>query len=152
MARYVLDHREVVTGRTVLDLGSGSGLTAIAAAVAGASAVLASELDPLAIAAIGLNAAANGVTISTAGDVLDEPGDAAQVVLAADIWYEKQLSARALGFLQRAACHGATVLAGDVGRAFLPRELMRDLAVYEVPVAADLENAAVKRALILTLR
>jgi predicted nicotinamide N-methyase len=152
MARYILDHREVVAGRTVLDLGSGSGLTAIAAALAGASAVLASELDPLAIAAIGLNAAANGVAISTTGDMLDEPGDAAQIVLAADIWYEKRLSARALDFLRRAASHGAMTLVGDVGRAFLPRELMRELTAYEVPVAADLENAEVKRALILTLR
>jgi predicted nicotinamide N-methyase len=152
LARYILDHREVVAGRTVLDLGSGSGLTAIAAAVAGAATVLASELDPFAIAAIGLNARLNGVRVSTTGDVLDEDGGDADVVLAADIWYEKQLAARVLGLLQRARARGATVLAGDVGRAFLPAEVLRDLTAYEIPVVADLEDAAVKRARILTLR
>ncbi len=63
LARYVLDHPEVVAGRSVLDLGSGSGLAAIAAALAGASTVLASDVDPFAAAAIALNAAANHVRV-----------------------------------------------------------------------------------------
>lgn len=152
LARYLLDNPHVTAGRRVLDLGSGSGLTAIAAAAAGAVSVLASELDPIAIAAIGLNAALNNVSIGTTGDLLDTDGGDAQVVLAADIWYERRLAARALGLLLRASARGATVLAGDVGRAFLPREHLRDLAAYDIPVVADLENAAVKRTRILTLR
>jgi predicted nicotinamide N-methyase len=152
LARYILDNPKVTAGRRVLDLGSGSGLTAIAAAVTGAASVLASELDPIAITAIGLNAALNKVSISTAGDLLDTDGGDAQVVLAADIWYERRLSARALRLLRLARARGATVLAGDVGRAFLPREHMRDVAAYDVPVIADLESAAVKRTRILTLR
>ncbi len=151
LARYVLDHPETVAGRRVIDLGSGSGLTAIAAELAGASTVLASELDPFAFAAIGLNAAANGVSIDTTGDLLDQQADDVDVVLAADIWYEKELSVRALAYCQRAAGHGATVLAGDIGRKFLPRELMRELAAYEVPVLADLESTAIKKALVLAL-
>jgi predicted nicotinamide N-methyase len=152
LARYILDHQAAVAGRTVLDLGSGSGLAAIAAALAGANSVLASELDPFAIAAIGLNAELNGVSVRTTGDVLDTEGGDADVVLAADIWYEKRLAARALGLLRRAAARGATVLLGDVGRAFLPRDQLRELASYDIPVLADLENAPVKRAKILTLR
>jgi predicted nicotinamide N-methyase len=151
LARYLLDHPAVAVGRRVLDLGSGSGLTAIAAAVTGAVAVLASELDPIAIAAIGLNAALNDVSIASTGDVLDTDGGDAEVVLAADIWYERRLSARALGLLRRAQARGATVLVGDVGRAFLPREHMRELAAYEIPVVAELEDAAMKRTLIMTL-
>jgi predicted nicotinamide N-methyase len=152
LARYLLDHREVVAGRSVLDLGSGSGLTAIAAALAGACRVLASDVDEFAIAAAGLNAALNDVRIETAGDMLD--GDAAgfDVVLAGDIWYQRELAARTLGLLRRAAAHGAVVLAGDVGRAFLPRGELRELAAYEIPVVADLENAPTKRACVLTLR
>jgi predicted nicotinamide N-methyase len=152
LARYILDHPQVTAGRRVLDLGSGSGLTAIAAAVTGAESVLASELDPIAIAAIGLNAALNNVSVSTTGDLLDTDGGDAQVVLAADIWYERRLSARALRLLRLASARGATVLAGDVGRAFLPHEHMRDLAAYDIPVVAELENAAVKRTRIMTLR
>jgi predicted nicotinamide N-methyase len=152
LARYVLDHREQVAGRRALDLGSGSGLTAIACALAGASVVLASELDPFALAAIELNAAANGVSVTATGDVLGGTGEDAEVVLAADIWYERRLAQRALGLLERARARGADALIGDIGRAFLPRSLMRELAAYEVPVIAELEDAAVKRVLVLTLR
>lgn len=154
LARHILDHAELVRGRSVLDLGSGSGLTAIAAAMAGARAVTASELDPFAVAAIALNADANAtpVAVTVTGDVLEGDGEGADVVLAADIWYERQLAERALGLLRRARARGAAVLAGDVGRAFLPRGLMRELARYEVQVHADLEGAASKPVLILTLR
>lgn len=151
LARYLLDHRDLVRGRTVLDVGSGSGLTAIAACLAGASAVLASELDPFAVAAITLNAAANGVRVAVTGDVLDGSGEGADLVLAADIWYERALAARAIGMLRRAVARGAHVLAGDVGRAFLPRESLRVVAGYDVPVIADLEDATVKRTSIWTL-
>lgn len=152
LARHILDHAELVRGRSVLDLGSGSGLTAIAAAKAGARVVTASELDPFAVAAIALNASANAVTVTVVGDVLDGDGEAADIVLAADIWYERRLAERALGLLRRAGARGATVLAGDVGRAFLPRGLMREVARYEVQVLADLEGTSVKPTLVLTLR
>ncbi len=151
LARYVLDHPGLVAGRAVLDIGAGSGLAAIAAARAGASAALASELDPLAIAAIGLNAMANGVAVQIAADVLDGTGEDAQVVLAGDVWYEKRLAERVLGLLQRAAGRGARVLVGDVGRAFLPRPSLRQLEAHDVPVPADLEDALVKRVMIMTL-
>lgn len=152
LARYLVDHPETVAGRAVLDLGSGSGLTAVAAAAAGAASVLASELDPVAVAAIGLNAAANSVRVAVTGDVLDGDGEGADVVLAADIWYERQLSRRAIGLLRRARARGARVLVGDIGRAFLPRDVMHELAAYDIPVIAELEDAAVKRVLVLTLR
>jgi predicted nicotinamide N-methyase len=151
LARYILDHPETVAGRSVLDLGSGSGLAAIAAAVAGASSVLASEVDPFAGAAISLNAAANCVRIDVAGDVLDGIGEDAAVILAADVWYERQFADRAITMLRRANRRGADVLVGDIGRAFLPRSTLRELASYDVPVLAELENASVKRVLILTL-
>jgi predicted nicotinamide N-methyase len=151
LARYLLDHPKQVAGRVVLDLGSGSGVAAIAAAIAGASTVVASELDPFARAAIELNAAANQVPLAVTGDVLDGAGGDAAVVLAADVWYERRLAGRALGLLRRAQARGADVLASDVGRAFLPRSALRELARYDVPVIAELENAAVKRVLILTL-
>jgi len=150
LARYLLDNPRIVAGQRVLDLGSGSGLAAIAAAIAGAHSVLASEPDPVATAAIALNAAINEVAVSTTGGAGDDTDADADVVLAADVWYEKRLAARALGLLRRAKAKGAVVLAGDVGRAFLPRD-MRDLAAYDVPVMADLENAAVKRTRVLTL-
>jgi predicted nicotinamide N-methyase len=154
LARYVLDHPGVVAGRTVLDLGSGSGLVAIAAALAGAARVLASEIDPLAATAIRLNAAANAVRmpgqVDLVGDVLDGDGEGADVVLAGDVWYSRPFADRVLGLLERARAQGATVLTGDIGRAFLPRDRFVELDARDVPVLAGLENASVKRAVVWT--
>jgi predicted nicotinamide N-methyase len=149
LARYVLDHPGLVAGRRVLDLGSGSGLVAIAAARAGAAAVAASEVDPLAVAAIGLNAQANGVGgLTVTGDVLDGDAAGSDLVLAGDVWYSRPLAERVLGFLDRAAARGASVLAGDIGRAFLPRDRFRVLDARDVPVMGDLEDCAVKRTMV----
>ena len=153
LARYILDDPDLVAGRRVLDLGSGSGLVAIAAAMAGASAVLASEIDVLAVAAIRLNARANGVQAPTVlGDVLDGDGEGAEVVLAADLWYSRPLAERVLGLIDRASARGACVLAGDIGRAFLPRQRFRVLAARDVPVSAELEDSSVKRTMVWTPR
>ncbi len=151
LARYLLDHPETVAGRKVLDVGSGSGLVAIAAALAGASAVLASEIDPVAAAALRLNALANGVPApAVLGDVLDGDGAGAAVVLAGDVWYDRPLAERLLGLLERARARGASVLIGDIGRAFLPRDRFRVLDTRDIQVVADLEDTSVKRAMVWT--
>jgi predicted nicotinamide N-methyase len=147
LARYVLDHPHVVEGRRVLDFASGSGLVAIAAAKAGAVHVTASDLDGFAIPAIGLNAAANGVAdriTAVREDLIgSDPGSA--VVLAADIFYECDLAGRVTTWLAGLHARGATVLVGDPGRSYLPRDRLEQLATYEVPVSRSLEDAEIKR-------
>ncbi len=132
-------------GQTVFDLAAGSGLVAIAAMKAGAAAVTANEIDPLAAAAIRANAAANEVEVTA---LLDDrlAGDAggAAVVLAGDVFYSGPMADRVLPFLERAAARGATVLVGDPGRAYLPRSQFEPVGVYEVPVVRSLEDADIK--------
>jgi predicted nicotinamide N-methyase len=149
LARYVLDHPEIVRGRRVLDAASGSGLVAIAAAKAGAASVTACDVDPNAVAAIEINARANDAAAVTARVLdldfgLDDPSGA-QVVLAADVFYQRELAELALRFLRGAARSGAEVLVADPGRAFLPASALTSLASYEVPVLTVLEDAPVKR-------
>jgi predicted nicotinamide N-methyase len=145
LARYVLDHPEVVQGRRVLDIASGSGLVAIAAAKAGAASVMASDIDPYAGAAIALNAQANRVRIDrTLGDVLDGDGEAAHVVLAGDVFYSRHTAERMLALFDRAGRRGARILVGDPGRAYLPRNGFRAIATYDVPVNRSLEDADTK--------
>jgi predicted nicotinamide N-methyase len=144
LARYVLDNPEIVAGRTVLDLGSGSGLVAVAAALAGAERVIASEVDPYGRAAVVVNAAGNGVgPFALHGDLLDEePDDGLDVVLAGDVCYDRAMTERVLPFLGRAWLGGATVLLGDPGRPYLPREGLVPVAAYDVP---DTEGPQVRR-------
>jgi predicted nicotinamide N-methyase len=118
----------------VLDLGSGSGLVAIAAAAAGAASVLASEIDPFGITAIGLNAQVNGVRgIEVVGDVLGGDPPPVQVVLAGDVCYDREMTERVLPFLARARERGAEVYIGDPGRMYLPRERLTEVAAFDVP-------------------
>ena len=144
LARYVLDHPTTVRGRRVLDFATGSGLVGIAAAKAG-GIVEACDVDPFAIEAVRLNAAANHVAIVTRhGDLVgtDEGWDA---VLAGDVFYERDTAERVTAWLRTLARRGATVLIGDPGRSYLPADL-ESLATYEVPVTRSLEDAAIKRA------
>jgi len=145
LARYLLDHPATVTGKRVLDVASGSGLVAIAAAKAGAASVVAGDIDPNAVAAIAINALANGTAVTARAFDFEEP-DAfeADVVLAADVFYQRELAGLALRFLRRAAASGAAVLVADPGRAFLPAASLTALACYEVPVLGVLEDAPVK--------
>lgn len=153
VARYVLDHPDVVAGRRVLDLAAGSGLVAIAAARAGAASVTANDIDPYALSAIALNAPANGVTVATrGGDLLDGDGDGAEVVLAGDVFYSSEMAERVLRFLERVTARGATVLVGDPGRAYLPRDRLAVVVSYQVPMAGALEDAEIKQVAVLRPR
>ncbi|WP_084556961.1 class I SAM-dependent methyltransferase [Hamadaea tsunoensis] len=151
LARYVLDHPELVAGRTVLDIAAGSGLVAVAAARAGAARVVANEIDVYADAAIAINADLNGVTVERVlGDLLGTDPEA-DVVLAGDVFYSREMAGLVLGFLRRAHDRGALVLVGDPGRAYRPKEGFAEAAAYRVPVNADLEDAESKPTTVLRM-
>jgi predicted nicotinamide N-methyase len=154
LARYVLDHPEAVAGRRVLDVASGSGLVAIAAAKAGARSVLATDIDEHALAAIALNAAANAASQVVPGllDLAAAAHGDAEVILAADVFYQRDLAAMALAFLRAARRAGATVLAADPARAFVPTAELTPLMTYEIPVLQVLEETTVKTVTIYSLR
>lgn len=151
LARYVLDHPDLVAGRRVLDVGTGGGIVAIAAALAGASDVTAVDIEPYAIEACRLNADANGVTVTTwEGDPVDHD-EGWDVVLAGDVWYEADLAAHLGPWLRSLAARGATVLTGDLGRAHLPAAGLVTLAEYVVPTLVDLEDVPEKAARVLLM-
>lgn len=138
LARYVLDQPQTVAGRRVLDLGAGSGLVGIAAAMAGASEVFASDTDPNAFAALDLNAALNGAALTPiAGDLMSGAPPPIDLVLVGDLFYERRLAARLTSFLDHCLEAGADVLVGDPYRAFLPRQRLRPLRDYAVSDFGD---------------
>lgn len=144
LARHLLDHPALVAGRTVLDLGAGSGLVAIAAARAGAAAVTAVDTDPAALAAVRRNAALNNVLVHTAATPVT-----ADVIVAGDVFYSAPVAEKVLAFLRAS---GATVLVGDPGRGFFPERLFDEVAVYEVPVRRSLEDTGLMRTTVWRLR
>jgi predicted nicotinamide N-methyase len=168
LARYVLDHPDVVRGKRILDLGSGSGLVAIATMMAGAKSATANEIDDFAYAAINLNAALNGVSLSILPGNIVGLSDWAGIaeaspdadpdlsvpcpfdcILAGDVCYEKTMSASIVPWLQVQVRRGVHVLIGDPDRAYLPSVGLRELVTYSVPVTRSLEDKEIKRTRVL---
>jgi predicted nicotinamide N-methyase len=144
LARYVLDNPGLVAGRRVLDVASGSGLVAIAAGMAGAATIEAADIDAFAVAAIGLNAEANGVAVTLRLADLVGTDEGWDTVLAGDIFYDRDIAGRMTDWLLALQGRGATVLVGDPGRSYLPKEKLEELACYRVPVTRALEDAEIK--------
>ncbi|TIT67079.1 MAG: methyltransferase [Mesorhizobium sp.] len=143
LARHILNHPEIVAGRRVLDLGAGSGLVGIAAARAGAAEVIAAEIDRNGVAAIRLNAAANAVEITIFDkDLTTGPPPAADLVLAGDVFYCREVALRVMPFLDRCLASGIEVLVGDPRRNDLPLTRLRLIAEYEVPDFGDAKGIA----------
>jgi predicted nicotinamide N-methyase len=153
IGRYLSEHPEVVAGRRVFDLASGSGLCAIAAMRAGAAEATGADIDAFAVAAMEINARANGRRVTAVRrDVLDEEPPDADVVLAGDCWYEAGFAGRVLPWLQRARDRGIDVLVGDPGRRYLPTDELVELASYDVRTTTELEDLALKRGAVYALR
>jgi predicted nicotinamide N-methyase len=138
LARHVLDHPALVAGRRVLDLGAGSGLVGIAAAKAGAKSVIAAETDANGCAALVLNAALNGVSLSpVARDITGEAVPDVDLILVGDLFYAEDLAERVLAFLDRACAAGVDILVGDPGRRPLPLSRLDEVARYDVVEAGS---------------
>ena len=153
LARYVLDHTDTVENLKVLDLATGSGLVAIAAAQAGSASIVAADIDEFATTAAEMNAELNHVNLEIKlEDLLPQAPPSADIILVGDLFYEKTLAARCLAWLREAQGQGAKVFIGDPGRSYLPKDQLEKLAEYNVPVTRDLEDAEIKRTSVWALR
>ncbi|MDO8380791.1 methyltransferase [Phenylobacterium sp.] len=152
LARYILDHPQIVAGKRAVDFASGSGIVGIAAMRAGAAHVLAADIDGFCGAALALNAQANGVAVDfTDANLLEAPALAADVILAGDICYEKPMAEAVMAWLTAARARGTTVLIGDPGRSYFPRSGLTKLAEYQVATTRELEDQEVKKTCVWTL-
>ena len=141
LARYALDHPEIVRGKRVLDFAAGCGIAAIAAHKAGAAQVMASDIDPLAEAALQMNAALNGVTVENIGVIkMDRPFKGADIIFAGDVCYQQAMSVAVTRWLRLCAEAGMQVFIADPGRAWVPQEGLVERARYVVPTSLELED------------
>jgi predicted nicotinamide N-methyase len=139
LARHVLDHPQLVAGRRVLDFAAGSGIAAIACARAGAAFVEAAEIDPLACAAICLNAAANDARVHAIASDITGSACRWDIILCGDVCYEAPMTAHILPWLRMMAAE-ASVWIADPGRAYLPADTLKAFARYRVPTTIELED------------
>jgi len=153
LARYILDRPDTVTGRRVIDLGTGSGIVGIAAAKCGASHVSAVDVDPIAVVAATLNAQANDARMHVlCTDILDDPVPDADIVLVSDLFYADDLARRVLPFVQRCRDAGLDVLIGDPGRVPLPVAVLKRVAEYSVADFGDARDSAARVSGVYALR
>ncbi len=151
IARYLLDHPEMVRGKRVVDFAAGSGVSSMAAARAGAASVIANDIDALSLVAARLNAAANELRIETSVDDWLAGGEAkpeADVIIAGDVCYEREMSARALGWLRSHANRGRLVLLGDPGRNYFSAQGLKELERYRIPTTLQLENRGMRETVV----
>ena len=150
IARHLLARPDEVTGKTVLDVGTGSGLCALVALRAGAESAQAVDVDPLAEAAVALNARVAGVRIKfSRADLLDDDPPRVDVILAGDVSYEEAMASRMIAWLRAAAHLGSRVLIGDPGRRYLAAEL-EAVATYTVHTSDEVEINALTAATVFT--
>jgi predicted nicotinamide N-methyase len=151
IARYLLDNPTLVEGRRVIDLAAGSGVSSLAAARAGAASVVANDIDALSLIAARLNARANYLAVEVSlEDWLAGPEGApdAEVVIAGDVCYERDMSTRALAWLRGHARLGRMVLLGDPGRNYFSAQGLEERARYEIPTSLQLENRGMRETVV----
>jgi predicted nicotinamide N-methyase len=153
LSRYVLDQPDSVRNRRVLDFAAGCGIGAIAAAKSGATSVVASDIDAIAVAVIGINAALNAVSVgTTTADLTRDPAARWDTIIAGDVCYERPMAEAVMPWLRAQIAGGATVLMADPGRAYLPQDGFDEIARYDVPTSLELEDRTVRTTRVLRLR
>jgi predicted nicotinamide N-methyase len=151
LTRTILDRPEWVAGKRVLDFAAGGGSAGIAAAMRGASHVECAEIDPFAIAAIEMNALANGVEVTALMDDIVGQANRWDVVVAGDVCYERTMTDHIWPWLTRLAADGALVLMADPGRAYLPKFGLMEMAKLTVPTSLDLEDRISREVVIYSI-
>lgn len=144
LARYILDNHHLVAGKSVLDVGAGSGIASIAAMRAGASRCLANDVDPLSAAVASLNAEGNGVRVEVSDEDLLDSAPLADVLIIGDLVYEPALERRVAAFIKAARERGILVLFGDRSTSKLPPLPFEQVAQYDTIVAPPLEDGWVE--------
>lgn len=140
-ARFLLDNPYWVDNRRVLDFGAGSGIGGIAAYLSGAREVIACDKDPLALAAVELNAELNFAQVrTTQEDLLGQVGKW-DVVLLGDLWYERELAKKLIPWINELHKAGIRVLLSDPHRTYFPTSGLRLLENIVVPTTRFLEDS-----------
>jgi len=152
LSRWLLDNPQEADGKSVVDLATGSGLVGIAAALTGATSVLAADIDPFCEAAVKVNARANNVVLDfTDANLLNSAPPKVDLICAGDVFYERDMATAVLAWLMQARANGTRVLVGDPGRNHFPKSGLTFLAEYTVPTTRELEDNEVKRSRVWSL-
>ena len=136
LARWLMGRKELVTGKHVLDFGSGSGIVAVAAALSGARKVLACDIDPVSLEAVRANADLNHVEIDVSGDFECSCLEGFDVILAADVLYDKEI----FPLLKRFPDLASVVILADSRVRDLALEPYRKIDQGEAVTCPDLQE------------
>lgn len=152
LARYVLDHKEVVAGKRVFVFGAGCGIDAIAAAKSGAGLVLASDIDPVAVEATRLNAVLNDVSVLTSTeDMKGSELEGFDMVLAGDMFYDPLFFNEVFSWFRVLTSRGLEAFVGDPRRGNLNNQSFVRLATYQAPADVDIDGIYLQETAVFVL-
>lgn len=151
LARYLLDNQDLVRDKRVLDFGSGSGMVAIAALMAGAKSVLATDIDLMACAAMELNAEINNVKFDISNEDVIGQTKGWDLVLVGDVCYDKRIADLVIPWVKEIAATGTPVLVGDPGRFYLPKLGLQQIAKYSASTTSLMEDSDLRNAQVWTV-
>jgi len=155
LARFLLNNPHIVSGKSVLDIGCGGGIPAVAAVKAGAVSVIANDIDPVALHITSLNTKANNVSVTPDNtNYLEKPAadDHFDIILAADMFYQRSDSMQMLDFLKKWKSRGSTVIIADAQRTYAPKNGVAPLHTETIMVNKDLEGIEKRQATIYLLQ
>ncbi len=135
LARYILDHPELVADKDVVDFGAGGGIVSLAARVAGARSIVATEIDDWAVVAYRMNVLGGWIFEE---DWIGRSFSEGTVLLCGDMSYSVELCRSLMDWF--ASLRGVVIVIGDAGRGFVARERFETLGVYEAPADCDDEG------------
>lgn len=153
LARFLKEQKHLLKNKTVLDFGCGSGIVSIAAALHGASRVVANDIDPVALYIAQKNFSANGVEVETEpADLLSHPPKSCfDLIFVVDMFYERSTSDLLLNFLNSQIKMGAEVIIADGNRPFAPQNRTTTILKENIAVDRELEGVSDRTVRIMKL-
>lgn len=142
LAKFLLNNKNLIKNKNVLDIGCGGGACSIASYMCEAASVTANDIDEEALYAACKNFKANDVKIQVDKSNYLKKSECSffDVVIVSDMFYERSMAPALLKFLEHCKAGGSNIFISDAGRPFVPKSGLDFLSSEVIEVNNALEG------------